>query len=304
MTVSSNPPIERYTGNGVITQFDWDWDMIDDSAIGVMVDNQYSDDWELEGNSVVFGTAPADGVDVIVYRRTKLWMPEDYVAFGRFYPDKTELSMDRAIMIAQERHGDAKANEPPNGIVGAANIYASPAEFHIDLISERGQDAVIPMWNPDDSAEPVTPDPDPAIIWGGDDIEASYISDNAPLCVISFRMSLSLGDPAEASAKYTEQNIAVYTGWLDHDPSDNEYWMRVTETGTPNANTRIYTGDHFEAFGVAFPMVGTAPYVYTQESGNGTQVATVTIEICADDGGLPDGAWVSRNVRLEAIYHA
>jgi len=62
LTVSSNIPIEEYTGNGSIDRFDWDWDMIADSAINVLVDGELADGWSLQGKSVIFDVAPADGL--------------------------------------------------------------------------------------------------------------------------------------------------------------------------------------------------------------------------------------------------
>jgi len=150
LTVSSNIPIEEYTGNGSIDRFDWDWDMIADSAINVLVDGELEDGWSLQGKSVIFDVPPADGAVVQVFRRTKVWMPEDYVAFGRFHANKTELSVDRAIMIAQERAGDRGKGNAPNGIVGGANLYTKHNESDVDLISERGLDTVVPHWLPDD----------------------------------------------------------------------------------------------------------------------------------------------------------
>ena len=100
MTVSTKTPLVEYTGNGTTSRFDWDWEMIEDSAIEVLIDNERITAWVLEGQSVVFDTAPGDGAFIQIYRRTKVWMPEDYVAFGRFHPDKTELSVDRATIPA------------------------------------------------------------------------------------------------------------------------------------------------------------------------------------------------------------
>ena len=91
MTVDTRVPIVEYTGNGVIVKFDWDWKMIEDSNINVLVDNVFNFAWNLQGTSVVFDTAPEDGAAIKIYRITTLWMPENYRAFGRFHSEKTEL---------------------------------------------------------------------------------------------------------------------------------------------------------------------------------------------------------------------
>ena len=303
MTVPLESPIVFYTGNGVITQFNWSWKMIEDSAIGVIVDFSLSDDWSWEGQSVVFGTAPASGSIIIIYRRTKAWMPEDYTAFGRFQPDKTELSMDREMMICQELNGTVEGLTH-DGIVGAANIYAVLQEFYIDLISERGKDTVIPMCTPDETVNP-QPDTDPAIVWGGGDIESNSFGVN-PLASIAFRMTGTQGDPNQASARYSINNSYQYVGWLQLDlepepfPEPTDYWMRVREIDTPNPNIRIKQGSASYEFGEAFRM--NAPNIYIQETGTGVQTASVRIDICDDVNGLPSKAWVSRNVTLEARY--
>ena len=53
MTVPVEVPIEEYTGNGVVTSFAWDWKMITDSSIHVLVDNENTTDWHEEGQNVV-----------------------------------------------------------------------------------------------------------------------------------------------------------------------------------------------------------------------------------------------------------
>lgn len=312
MTVASQIPIVEYNGNGVVTKFDWDWEMIEDSTIGVLVDNEQVTNYNLEDQSVIFDTPPDDGAFIQIYRRTQVWMPEDYVAYGRFHPDKTELSVDRATLIAQERMGDAVNSEPPNGIVGGANLSISRTEYTITVHSERGSDAVVPMWSPDDDVPPVIP-PDPSILWAGTDIQTNRLSTSAGSCIFRFLMDLVDGDPANASAEYPVNNISTFVDWVDVDPSGGDYWMRVYETGTPNPTLRINDGVYGRVLGEEFAMLENTSdahlgaYVIVDTFGDtvpSTQVADVQIDICADDSGAPDGAWVSRNVRLEARLYA
>jgi hypothetical protein len=230
MTVRALPPLVEYTGNGSITRFDWDWDMIDDSSIEVLVDNYIVTNWTLEGQSVVFDAAPADGAEIIIYRRTIVWMPEDYLAFGRFLADKTELSLDRATLIAQERYGSATGAEAPNGIVGGPDLHLSRQEFTTTVHSERGTDAVLPMYDADDE-EPIPPTPDPSIIWAGEAIFAGIYSlpgnTEGVAATLRLLMTLEGGDPTHASAFFPGYNATGYRSWLDGLPADNEYWMRV-----------------------------------------------------------------------------
>lgn len=305
--ITDKPPIARYTGNGVVTKFDWDWDMGPDSVNQVLVDNELITDYSEQGQSIIFDTAPTG--EVIIYRRTLVYQPENYVAFGRFAPNKTELSMDRATLVAQERLGDAEFGEPPNGIVGGTNLYLSRQEYTQTVISERGSDAVVPMWMPDDIIEP-DPIPDTEIIWAGDDIAALKVESTSQISNIIFVMDLTGGDPAQASAFWQNSQEIFYAGWLNTAPGN--YWMRVIEV-VSNPTLVISDGNAFRSPGEEFlmqtsttnapwgPSVSVSTYGDTAPS---TQTATVRIDICKDDNGAPDGAWVSRNVTLEARLYA
>jgi hypothetical protein len=313
MTVRAIIPIERYTGNGVITDFAWDWDMIIDSSINVQVDNVNVTNWTLNGQTVVFDTAPADGAEIVIYRRTKLWMPEDYKAFGWFNADKTELSMDRAMLIKQERYGDALPGEPPNGIVGGSDLSVTLAEFDLTVVSERGTDAVLPIYAYDDTLPPTPGNPDPTIIiWEGNQINAGRFDTVANSAVFRFRTDLTGGDPAEASAFYPNYNDDVYVSWCTVDPADDEYWMRVlSNTSLPTSRYDIWDGGAYRGLNEAFQIVGDAnaglgPYVSVDTFGDTpgtTRSGLFTIEICKDDGGLPDGEWASRAVKIESIFN-
>ena len=243
MTVTNKVPIVEYTGDDSTTLFAWDWDMIEDSSINVLVDNENVSDWELQGENVVFDTAPADGALIKIYRRTLIRQPEDYQAFGRFHSEKTELSSDRMILIAQERAGDRGNANAPNGIVGGSNLSITRGEFDQTVVSERGTDAVVPMYDSDGADPPDPGDPDPTIaIWEGDALESGIYSTNEVSATIRFRMDLLTGDPTEASSYYPNYNDTAYTSWCTVDPSDNEYWMRVTAAGDipPESRYQIY----------------------------------------------------------------
>ena len=146
MTVSATVPLEIYNGNGVIKRFTWDWDMLDDSVIDVLLNREHVNNWTLQGQEVVFDTPPAIGDEVIVFRVTKLWMPEDYRNFGRFVGAKTEQSLDRLYMVAQELEA---ANLINGGSARINNLFAERAQYILNIVSERGTDAVLEMYDPD-----------------------------------------------------------------------------------------------------------------------------------------------------------
>ncbi|MBT8438177.1 MAG: hypothetical protein KJO91_00515, partial [Gammaproteobacteria bacterium] len=331
MTVRAIVPIIEYTGNGVITKYDWDWDMIEDSSINVLVDNINVFNWSLEGQSVVFDVAPEDGAEIKIYRRTTIWMPENYRAFGRFHSEKTELSVDRAILIAQERAGDRTGNAA-NGIVGGANLSITRGEYDLTVVSERGTDAVLPIYDYDEApaegnvvnltdnvingsdnviSSIVAPEPDSTIIWDGTQIYSGIYSlpgnTSGVAATIRFKMDLTSGEPDEASAFYPDYNAFSFAGWLNVDPNDDEYWMRVTAVGTaPAGRYTVHDGANVRVLGESFQMRSTEPYVSVYTFGDAapsTQTGTFNIEICKDSGGEPDEVWASRTVTLEAIFN-
>jgi len=295
-------PLEWYNAYGTTVRFDFGWVMIADSAIGVLVNNEEVEDtWYVEGNSVVFYEAPIGFVTV--YRRTKPWMPEDYVAFGRFIGDKTELSVDHIIMICQEYWGDAQFGEVPCGIVGNPDLHIRRGEFDVTVISEKGTDAVVPMWDPDDAVAPPPSPPDPSILWGGDRLRSSvWKYGSAVNCFLFFKM-------LDENIAYPVSNEVTQEPWVDltGPVPDDEYWMRFQLSPTGFDLPLMSNGTAFVEIGQAFKMSdadGFGPYVQNSTYGLTppvTVVSAVIIEICKDAGGLPDGNWASREVTLEAF---
>ena len=289
MTVSAKTPLAEYTGNGTTSRFDWDWEMIEDSSIEVLIDNARTADWTLEGQSVVFFVPPADGAFIQIYRRTKVWMPEDYVAFGRFHPDKTELSVDRATMIAAEYK---------SGMVGRSDLTTTHHEFYVAVHSERGKDAHVPMYAPDATPPPTPVVPDPSIVWAGEEIDLNTIGEGAN------GLSAALTFVMDSTATYPDNNVLQPIQWVDLDPNDGDYWMRVTKINS-NRPVLINDGVSPRELGEAFP-IATGPYISIDTFGEPppkVATASVTVEICKDDGGLPDGGWVSRTVNMEVRFN-
>ena len=307
MTVRNVPPLVRYTGNGVITSFDWDWDMITDSSINVLQNNENVLAWSLQGMTVVFSTAPAEGDEIIIYRRTIIRQPDNYQPFGRFHSEKTELSMDRQTLIAQERQGDSTHPGEPNGIVGGSNLSTIRAEFDVTVVSERGTDAVVPMYDPDDT-DPVGPGiPDGTILWGGGEaatilngtdtvingtdnvvlgsssglgtqIDAGIYSlpgnTNGVAATMRWMMSLTLGSLTEATTFYPNYNAFAYTSWCSSDPDEAGYWMRITASGDIPPTSRYTIKDTVgtRVLGEEFQMISQdgnyGPYISVHTFGD------------------------------------
>lgn len=149
MTVDARVPYIEYNGNGIITQFDWDWGMHVDSSILCRVDDVAVTNFTVQGMSVVFDTAPADGSDVLVFRSTIIHNPENFRQMGRFSPEKTESAIDRDTYIAQELYPGGIGYEP-GGPFGPNDIIAVPHRYDVTIESQRGTDAVLQNWDWDD----------------------------------------------------------------------------------------------------------------------------------------------------------
>ena len=299
--VNENDPYIEYYGDGTRTVFPFDWRMIDDSSIVVIQDNVYVYEWTLEGSAVVFQIVPPVNSVIQIFRKTKIWMPENYRAMGRFNAEKTELSMDRAYMIAQERNGTSGGDDAPNGEVGGADLHILRGQYVVSVVSDRGTNAIIPMYSPDDTVPPTPQPPDPSITWVGDDIISGIFSLEGNVSGVAARINFEL----DGTFDYPNYNSIVSGQWVDIDPSDNDYWMRVT-TIQGNNKLLISDGENFRGSGEAFQVNGQGPYVSVDTFGDTpptTEDAIVLIEISKDSGGLPDGGWAQRYVSLEAIFN-
>jgi hypothetical protein len=219
-------------------------------------------------------------------------------------------------MIAAERAGNRTHFGQPDGIVGGANLFMTRGEYDIVVHSERGTDAVVPLWNPD-GIVPTPQPPDPAIVWDGKSVDTVRVSTGNPVnCRFRLKTDLSGGSPGFASAWYDSIDTIKYIDWLDHDPVDGEYWMRVFLisdthfTGQSEFrnefNTRIPYGEAIPINRVS-PSNENGPWISITNLGKTppvTRTARFIVEICADDGGRPDGNWATGTVKLETIFRS
>jgi hypothetical protein len=299
MTVPALPvPWIEYDGNGIVTQFYWEWKMLIDSSIDVYVDNVDVSGYTIEGNYVVFDVPPEFGAVVLIFRRTVIHQPEDYEKFRGFKANKTELTLDREFMIAQELE---------SGGVGGANIFPSFQQDGVWVNSERGTDAFIPLWSSEDFPDP----PDSQIIWGGARIAASRASANpGTQNQVIWWSQAAGGELGKSNFQYGQDALSLYTPWLNFEfPAFGTYWIRVSET----IPISISGGMTFEildkdlipqAFNVPFDPVNSQ-IIIKQVSGTPPQLslAELIVDICADDGfGAPDENWVSRQLGMLLEY--
>jgi len=304
MTVSAVKPLAEYTGNGSITQYFWGWQMLPESIIEVRVNDVRVTNYTENVGNIVFFSPPLNGDAVVIFRRTPVWMPEDYAFARGFKSEKTELSLDRAYMIAQEFEA---------GYVGTANISAELQAAGILVISERGADAQINLWEASGGTVPPPSVPDASIIWAGNRIEVNNSSNN-PLSIASiiFWPNAQSGPLGQANATYTENFINRTAGWLNFEfPQPGAYWMRVNDTGaasyidpgmvftiTDSAGAQRAFGDEFD------PRNGEIKIATTTAVPPVVSFIELNVEISKDLNGSPDGAWASRIVFIALEYFA
>jgi len=128
MTVTVVDPVLKYTGNGTLSQFFWNWQMLEESVIEVRVDNNLVFNYTENSNNIIFDTPPSVGSDIWIFRRTEIWQPEEYARFRGFKANKTEMTVDRCTMLAQELNG---------GVVGSRDLFTTIRQDGIWINSER-----------------------------------------------------------------------------------------------------------------------------------------------------------------------
>lgn len=110
MTVSSATSRVEYAGNGSTTAFavpfyfiaDGDLKVYVDATLQVITTNYtVSGAGVLSGGTVTFGTAPANGTDVVIFRDPTRTQTLDYTENDNFPAESHELGLDRLTMIAQ-----------------------------------------------------------------------------------------------------------------------------------------------------------------------------------------------------------
>lgn len=111
MTVPVQDPVTAHTGNGVTTNFSYDFLLLDEADLLVYVDNvlkSLATDYTLTGignpagGEVVFATAPATSAAVLFQRSVVLERQTDYQYAGDFQSDTVNRDFDRLMMAHQD----------------------------------------------------------------------------------------------------------------------------------------------------------------------------------------------------------
>jgi len=138
MTVANKIPWIEYLETAGVTVFAYDWDMLLESEIEATVDGVDVFNFTYTDTEVTFDVAPVG--DLVFYRRTPVHQPEDYAFARGFKANKTELTIDRAYMIAQEIE---------SGLTLQSDLTIERTIADVTVGSTAGTDALITLWDTD-----------------------------------------------------------------------------------------------------------------------------------------------------------
>ena len=111
MTVTSTVNKNQYTANGSLTTFAYGFLIFSDSDLEVYVDDvlqslsthyTVTNAGVASGGNVVFGTAPADTLNVTILRSVPYTQTVDYTAYDPFPAETHESALDRNTMLSQQ----------------------------------------------------------------------------------------------------------------------------------------------------------------------------------------------------------
>ena len=111
MTVTSTVNKNQYTANGSLTTFAYGFLIFSDSDLEVYVDDvlqtlsthyTVTNAGVASGGNVVFGTAPANGLNVTILRSVPYTQTVDYTAYDPFPAETHESALDRNTMLSQQ----------------------------------------------------------------------------------------------------------------------------------------------------------------------------------------------------------
>lgn len=105
--LSTVDTIVRYTADGVATSYPYPRRFLSNSHVNVTLDNVLTTSYGLtgagsdSGGTVTFSVAPANGVEIIIWREPPLTQETDYEDFDGNPSDVTENAFDKLTMLVQ-----------------------------------------------------------------------------------------------------------------------------------------------------------------------------------------------------------
>lgn len=142
MTVNTELSKRIYTGNGVATDYDYDFKipLAGDLAVslfdldGVELPQVLNTDYTVtgaggdNGGKVLFSVAPPVGYTILLLSDAAYTQPTDFKNQGRFFPETHENALDRAVILArQNREAIARSLTLPPQIEGVSTTLPPPS---------------------------------------------------------------------------------------------------------------------------------------------------------------------------------
>ncbi|MBT8438175.1 MAG: hypothetical protein KJO91_00505 [Gammaproteobacteria bacterium] len=162
MTTQVNIPYIELEGDGTITDFAFNYPIVENVDLIVLVDGvlqiEYTsytlDELTENGGEVIFTEAPADGASVLILRRTTMTQNVDYETDEPFQAETHEWNLDKITYILQELITGAWGGVDANGdpVYLTFDLDADPDEYYVTVTNTGGTDADLPMWTSNEYA--------------------------------------------------------------------------------------------------------------------------------------------------------
>lgn len=107
LEIGCTKPRIRYEGDGITTEFNFNFTIFDESNIDVYIDeillsDGYTVQKEEQGGKVIFTTAPAIGLIITIYRNLELKRTTNFQEVGPFRTSKVNLEFDYQLACMEQ----------------------------------------------------------------------------------------------------------------------------------------------------------------------------------------------------------
>ena len=141
MTVNTELSKRIYTGNGVATDYDYDFKipLAGDLAVslfdldGVELPQVLNTDYTVtgaggdNGGKVLFTVPPPNGYTILLLSDATYTQPTDFKNQGRFFPETHENAIDRAVILARQNHEEnGRTIKIPAHVAGVSTTLPPP----------------------------------------------------------------------------------------------------------------------------------------------------------------------------------
>ena len=129
--------ISQYTGDGSTTYFEFGFP-VEGAGIFVTVDGEVVG-YSIGITGITFDEAPAAGAVILLVRLTNVTQERNWYPFGPFPASKTELAVDKLILLKQET------------LNYRAKMNLTRVRFNdrIELVNDKGDNAILYLWGSD-----------------------------------------------------------------------------------------------------------------------------------------------------------